>query len=298
MNACLGGAWSTQSGSSFTVVVATSTKKNCSTSRAPPLGGLSTKVLGVLSNAFDHHPQLSYIISCDSLEVYFLSQIYPKPPSGVGRMLAAEGNNVWMDLGWTLQWHLAWMQQCQARWGLDKATENFYHHEFIMRKICETMILTAELTWNYILYGFAFCLEGIWDVDACCSSLQFNSFSQAEQDKVTRPRIFSEKVTKVGMLHLNTFAAQDGSDFREPPNEVPTSLRQRRPPQRSTAENEARREVAGGRRIIYTSKSCILYGLVPWIHGISLKFWLRLLVKIILTWNHTRTISKDGSLTK
>ncbi len=99
-------------------------------------------------------------------------------------MLAAEGNNVLMDLGWTLQWHLAWMQQCQARWGLDKATENFYHHEFIMRKICETMILTAELTWNYILYGFAFCLEGIWDVDACCSSLHFNSFSQAEQDKV------------------------------------------------------------------------------------------------------------------
>ena len=40
-----------------------------------------------------------------------------------------------------------------------------------------------------------------------------------------------------------TKSAQDGSDFREPPNEVPTSLRQRRPPQRSTAENEARREV-------------------------------------------------------
>ena len=64
------------------------------------------------------------------------------------------------------------------------------------------------------------------------------------------------------MLHLNPFAAQDASDFREPPNEAPIGrLRQRRPPQRSTAENEARQEVAGEKTD--PSRSCILYGLLP-----------------------------------
>jgi len=80
---------------------------------------------------------------------------------------------------------------------------------------------TTELTWNYIRFS-VFILFG-------------RHIGMLQED------YFGFPVTKVGMLHLNTFAAQDGSDFREPPNEAPIGrLRQRRPPQRSTAENEAR----------------------------------------------------------